>query len=218
MKHTKKKSLQEIKCQRMKLPRDMAIVPGYHAYFSFSKVKLGYSGVAIYMKDNLVQPQRTYEGITGILDSSPTQFQYNLSTPAEKLDAEGRCIILDFGFLVLFNIYFPNDSEGTRLEFKMDYHVCVEQRVRHFMEMGKQVILVGDINAVHEEIDHCDPKQSLKEYGIEHFKDLPQRRWLDEMIDPKGPLIDMTRLYHPNRQKMFTCKFIQDKIKCRTHF
>ncbi|KAI7873842.1 Endonuclease/exonuclease/phosphatase [Mucor mucedo] len=182
----------------------MALVPGYHAYFSFSKVKLGYSGVAVYIKDTFIQPQRTYEGITGILDTG-SSFTYNLTTPAEKLDAEGRCIILDFGFLVLFNIYFPNDSEGTRLEFKMDYHVCVKQRVRDFLEMGKEVILVGDINAVHEEIDHCDPKQSIREHGIKNFKDLPQRSWLDQILVPNGPLIDMTRLYHPDRQKMFTC-------------
>lgn len=184
----------------------MALVPDYQAYFSFSKVKLGYSGVAVYVKDTCVQPRRTYEGITGILDANDDGFEYDLETPAGQLDSEGRCIILDFGFFVLFNVYFPNDSEGTRIEFKMDYHRCVEQRIQQFLSRGRHVLLVGDINAVHEEMDHCDPKQSMKENEIADFKDLPHRRWLDNIIDPKGPLIDTTRFYHPDRQKMFTCK------------
>lgn len=197
-----------MKCQRSKLPKDMAMVPGYNAYFSFSKLKLGYSGVVVYVKDTLVsQPRRAYEGITGILDADNDGFEYNLETPAEQLDAEGRCIILDFGMFILFNTYFPNDSEGIRTEFKMDYHQCVEQRMKRFLSQGRQVLLVGDINAVHEEIDHCDPRQSMKENDITDFKDLPHRRWLDNIIDPKGPFIDMTRLYHPDRKSMFTCKF-----------
>ncbi|KAI7905284.1 Endonuclease/exonuclease/phosphatase [Cokeromyces recurvatus] len=186
----------------------MAIVPGYHAYFSFSKVKLGYSGVAVYVKDTFQpQPIHAYEGITGVLDGvDNNDFVYDLNTPAEILDAEGRCIILDFGFFVLFNIYFPNYSNETRAEFKMDYHACVQKRADYFMnKRGKQVLIVGDVNAVHEEIDHCDPKQSMLDHGIDDFKDLPHRRWLDNMIEPKGEFIDTTRHYHPKREKMYTC-------------
>lgn len=182
----------------------MAIVPGYNAYFSFSKVKLGYSGVAVYIKDHIPLPIQAYEGITGIL-SQEKDFVYDLNTPAHILDAEGRCLVLEFEFFVLFNIYFPNESNETRTEFKMDYHYCVQKRIDHYLKRGKQVMLVGDLNALHEEIDHCDPVQSMKDHEILDFKDLPQRRWLDEIIDPKGPLIDMTRYYHPDRKKMFTC-------------
>lgn len=188
----------------------MTMIPGYNAYFSFSKVKLGYSGVVVYVKDTLVpQPIRAWEGITGILDKNDNDdgFEYNLGTPAEILDAEGRCIVLDFGCFILFNVYFPADSDESRTDFKMDYHHCVQQRIEFYLRQGRQVLLVGDINACHEEIDHCDPKQSLKDHNITDFKDLPHRRWLDNILDPKGPLIDMTRLYHPGRKKMFTCKF-----------
>ncbi|CAO3612929.1 unnamed protein product [Mucor hiemalis] len=195
---------QEVKCQKSKLTKEMAVVPGYNAYFSCSKVKLGYSGVVVYVKDTLT-PLRTYEGITGALDDIDDGFSYNLTTPALQLDSEGRCIIMDFGFFILFNIYFPNESNETRTEFKMDYHDCVRQRIEKFLKEGRQVLLVGDVNAVHDEIDHCDPKESMKEHGILDFKDLPHRRWLDDILDPKGPLIDMTRLYHPERTKMFTC-------------
>ncbi|KAI8371122.1 Endonuclease/exonuclease/phosphatase [Blakeslea trispora] len=189
---------QEVKCQRSKLTREMAIVPGYHAYFSFSKAKLGYSGVATYVKDSLPQPVDIQETIACSLDDD------TLVTPAKALDAEGRSLVLDFGHFVLFNVYFPNDAGDARTQFKMDYHRCVQKRIEQELK-SRHVILVGDINAAHEEIDHCDPKQSIKDHELEDFKDLPQRRWLDNIVEPKGPLVDITRRYHPNRQKMFTC-------------
>ncbi|KAI9257141.1 Endonuclease/exonuclease/phosphatase [Phascolomyces articulosus] len=205
--------LQEIKCQRSRLTRDMAVVPGYDGYFSFSKTKLGYSGVAIYVKQPL-QPKWTEEGITGVLNTSHTphddpEFQSflttSLSTDPKTLDAEGRCIIMDFNAFILFNIYFPNDGNEQRIDFKMDYHTCVRRRIDDYLKQGRQVILVGDINSVHEEIDHCDPKKSIKDHEIENFKDLPQRAWLDQLLVPKGPLVDICRQYHPGRRGMFTC-------------
>ncbi|KAG0191830.1 Class II abasic (AP) endonuclease [Apophysomyces sp. BC1034] len=133
----------------------MAIVPGYDAYFSFPKTKHGYSGVAVYVRQSLV-PQLTQEGI---VDGSCLDMTELTNSP-EALDAEGRCIIMDFKLFVLFNIYFPNDASDTRRSFKMDYHHCARKRIDALLKQGRQVILVGDINAVHEELDHCDPKQN----------------------------------------------------------
>ncbi|CAO3631169.1 unnamed protein product [Cunninghamella blakesleeana] len=209
---------QEIKTQRSKLTREMAIVPGYDGYFSFSKNKHGYSGVSIYVKQPL-QPLQVSEKIindeliqSGFLSHS--SFPHDdkkepitiLTQPPELLDKEGRSLIMDFGYFVLFNIYFPNNGiDEDRSQFKMDYHHCVRKRIDLLLDQGKQVILVGDINSVHEEIDHCDPLQSIKENHLSHFKDLPHRQWLDQCISPKGPLIDTCRLSHPNRKGMFTC-------------
>lgn len=202
-------SLQEIKCQRSKLTRDMALVPGYDAYFSFPKARHGYSGVAVYVKKPL-RPQRTEDGIVG---NDPTIAE-DLATPPDILDSEGRCIIMDFTAFVLFNIYFPNDANEARRNFKMDYHHCVRRRVDAFLQQGRQVLLVGDINAIHEEIDHCDPKQSMKDHGITHFKALPHRQWIDQIITPKGPLVDVCRKYHPSRRGMFTCMTNKGKKYC----
>lgn len=188
----------------------MAIVPGYDAYFSFPKTKHGYSGVAVYVKQPLT-PEWTEEGITGILnkrthDPEMSAFLTTLSTDPAVLDSEGRCIIMDFKVFVLFNIYFPNEGSESRREFKMDYHHCVRKRVDDYLKQGRQVVLAGDLNAVHEEIDHCDPKKSKKDYGIDDFKALPHRQWVDQILTPKGPLVDLCRRYHPDRRGMFTCK------------
>lgn len=189
----------------------MALVPGYDAYFSFPKKKHGYSGVAVYVKQPLL-PLWTEEGITGVYnkkvhDPDLASFLTTLDTDPETLDAEGRCIIMDFKAFVLFNIYFPNDSSEVRRNYKMDYHQCVRRRVDDYLKQGRQVVLVGDINAVHEEIDHCDPKQSKKEHGLEDFKALPHRQWVDQILEPRGPLVDLCRKYHPNRRGMFTCEY-----------
>ncbi|CDH52865.1 dnase i-like protein [Lichtheimia corymbifera JMRC:FSU:9682] len=199
--------LQEIKCQRNKLTRDMALVPGYDGYFTFSKIKLGYSGVAIYVKQPL-RPYWTEQGITGILNTtmhsntSMDDFLSTLSTEARDLDAEGRCIIMCLGQLVLINVYLPNESRG---QFKTDYDACVRWRIDDFLQQGKHVVLVGDINTVHEEIDHCDPANAIKKRELKSFNDLPFRGWIDQLIAPKGPMLDLCRKYHPDRKGMFTC-------------
>ncbi|KAI8338893.1 Endonuclease/exonuclease/phosphatase [Chlamydoabsidia padenii] len=180
----------------------MGLIPGYDGYFSYSKTKPGYSGVAVYVKQPL-QPLTVDERITNDLTR---HFLDTLKTSEpDLLDMEGRSLIMDFGLFVLFNIYFPNDAGDVRMDFKMDYHQCVRQRINQLLADGRQVILAGDINAVHEEIDHCDPKQSIKEHGLTHFKDMPHRLWIDQLIAPKGPLLDTCRHSHPDRKGMFTC-------------
>lgn len=187
----------------------MALVPGYDGYFTFSKIKLGYSGVAIYVKQPL-KPYWTEEGITGMLNTRPMHsstsmhdFLSTLSTEARDLDAEGRCIIMCLGQLVLINVYLPNESRG---QFKKDYDACVRWRIDDFIQQGKQVVLVGDINTVHEKIDHCDPANAIKKRELTHFNELPFRGWIDQLIAPKGPMLDLCRKYHPDRKGMFTCK------------
>ncbi|KAI8391237.1 Endonuclease/exonuclease/phosphatase [Radiomyces spectabilis] len=186
----------------------MGMVPGYDGYFSFSEAKRGYSGVAVYVKNTII-PKWTEEGITGVRnkrvhDPEMDQFLATLKTDPAALDAEGRCIIMDLNEFILFNIYFPHAGEDRQI-YKMDFHQCVRKRIDDYLKQGRQVVLVGDVNAAHEEIDHCDPKKSMKENNITDFKDLPHRRWVDQIIAPKGPLIDMGRFYHPGRRGMYTC-------------
>ncbi|ORX51632.1 DNase I-like protein [Hesseltinella vesiculosa] len=194
---------QEVKTQRQKLTRDMAMVPGYDGYFSFPKSKHGYSGVATYVK----QPLRPLEVGESITEGLSDGFLASLKTqPPQLLDQEGRCLRMDFGMFVLFNIYFPNgNGDDARFEYKMDYHACVRQQVDMLISQGRAVVLLGDVNALASAADHADPAQSLKDWGITDFMDLPHRQWLHKLIDPVGPLIDVCRKCFPLRTHMFTC-------------
>ncbi|KAI8068261.1 Endonuclease/exonuclease/phosphatase [Gongronella butleri] len=194
--------LQEVKTQRQKLTRDQALVPGYDGYFSFPKSKHGYSGVATYVRQPL-QPVGVDDRITHGLDP---EFLDALNTPAELLDQEGRCLIMDFGLFVIFNVYFPNGGgDDTRFDYKMDYHACALQKIDQLLANGRAVILVGDINAVRSTLDHADPEGSNKDWGVTDFMEPPHRQWLDNLVDPKGPLVDVCRRSFPDRKGMYTC-------------
>ncbi|KAF9330588.1 Class II abasic (AP) endonuclease [Podila minutissima] len=91
----------------------------------------------------------------------------------QELDNEGRGIVLDFGFFVLFNLYCPNETDDTRLPFKMDYYNLLEARVRELIKEGRQVMVLGDMNVIPSELDHCDPAKWKKESGESDFTNTP---------------------------------------------
>ncbi|KAF9133587.1 Class II abasic (AP) endonuclease [Mortierella sp. 14UC] len=93
-----------------------------------------------------------------------------------ELDNEGRGLILDFGFFVLFNLYCPNETDDQRRPFKMAYYHLLEARVRDLISRGKEVIVMGDMNVIPTELDHCDPEKWKKESGVEDFGNTEPRR------------------------------------------
>ena len=106
---------QETKCEPEQLDEATRNLKGYHSYFSFSKNKKGYSGVAIYSK---IKPEKIEHGF-GI----------------KKFDDEGRTIIAHYKNFVLINCYFPNGGGGEeRLKYKLEFydeflsHFCKEER------------------------------------------------------------------------------------------
>lgn len=129
-----------------------------------------------------------------------------------SLDSEGRCLVTDHSTFVLFNvqlflnqIYFPNgDSSDDRRSFKMRYSQAVQWRIEELVAQGRSVILVGDINVCAAEIDHCDPKKSIKELGIEAFQDTPARSWFNTFLYPKGVMHDTFRSLHPLDTRAYT--------------
>ncbi|KAG0344978.1 Class II abasic (AP) endonuclease, partial [Podila humilis] len=123
----------------------------------------------------------------------------------QELDNEGRGIVLDFGFFVLFNLYCPNETDETRLPFKMDYYSLLEARVRELMKEGRQVMVLGDMNVIPTELDHCDPAKWKKESNTSDFTDTPPRRWFNNLLAPQGPLTDLYRVFHKDEQGAFTC-------------
>ncbi|KAF9418238.1 Class II abasic (AP) endonuclease, partial [Podila epigama] len=123
----------------------------------------------------------------------------------QELDTEGRGVVLDFGFFVLFNLYCPNETDETRLPFKMDYYHLLEARVRELIKEGREVIVLGDMNVIPTELDHCDPAKWKKEAGESDFTNTPPRRWFNSLLTPQGPLIDLYRIFHKDEPGAFTC-------------
>ena len=118
------------------------------------------------------------------------------------LDTEGRTTVVDMGLFVVINVYCPNQTNEERLMFKMAFSQVLEMRIRALIAAGREVILVGDINVVATELDHCDPSHSG---GPDGYMDTLPRKWFQRLIGPGGPLTDVTRRFHPDRTGMFTC-------------
>jgi exodeoxyribonuclease-3 len=150
--------IQETKAQQEQLPDDLINVEGYHSYFS-SAVKKGYSGVAIYSK---TEPESIKKGF-GI----------------EKFDSEGRILIAVYPEFTLLNIYYPNGkARQERLQYKMEFYDAFLKYVDKLKKKGINIIICGDVNTAHKEIDIARPKENEKISGC-----LPEEReWIDKFL------------------------------------
>ena len=151
--------LQETKAHPEQLT-DIILKPkGYKSFWS-SAEKRGYSGVAIYTKK---EPKSVTEGI-GI----------------KEFDSEGRTLVADYGDFVLFNIYYPNGGQGNkRVPFKMRFYDAFLDKAQALRKKGKSLIICGDVNTAHTEIDLARPKENAKNTGF-----LPEERaWVSKFIE-----------------------------------
>lgn len=160
--------VQELKAQLSDLATDMASPDGYHGYFHCAEQK-GYSGVGLYTRK---KPDRIVEGI-GIAD----------------IDAEGRFLQADFGHLSIVSIYLPSGSSGEHRQAAKFYFM--EQFfpvLKNLMASGQEIILCGDWNIAHQEIDLKNWRSNQKNSGF-----LPEERaWLSEVLDDIG-FVDVFR-------------------------
>ncbi|EMR10740.1 exodeoxyribonuclease III [Pneumocystis murina B123] len=220
---------QETKIQRKDLTHDMINIPGYLSFYTFSKKRKGYSGVAIYVKESLCIPLKAEEGITGYLIHSGEGIPY-IECPksisiggytemsdkhALELDQEGRCIILDLNLFVLFGVYCPLNSNSERNKFRQLWIETLDSRIRNLRKMKRNIVIMGDINIIRDDVDSSYKIDELQE-GMEDFKDSCQRAWLNKLLlpHPEGFMIDLCRHFHPDRKEMFTCW--NTKINART--
>ena len=149
--------LQETKAHEEQLPEVVRAIDGYSSYFSTPEKK-GYSGVGLYTK------------------TEPASVQFGFG---DRFDSEGRTIIADFGEFVLFNIYFPNGKRSAeRLQYKMDFYDAFLGYAEKIKRSGKHVVVCGDVNTAHTDIDLARPKENGKISGF-----LPQERaWIDQFL------------------------------------
>ena len=151
--------VQEIKAMPNQFPPHLKNTPEYHVYINSAKRK-GYSGVTTYSK---IKPTNVKKGL-GI----------------DKFDSEGRTLITEFENFILFNIYFPNGKQSQeRLDYKLEFYDTFLAYADNLKAEGKNIVVCGDFNTAHKEIDLARPKANEDISGF-----LPvERAWIDRFID-----------------------------------
>ncbi|MFO7988443.1 MAG: exodeoxyribonuclease III [Thermodesulfobacteriota bacterium] len=168
--------LQETKLQKDQRTPEMIDFPPYDSYWAYASVKKGYSGVAAYSK------------------IVPDQVITTFDRP--KYDEEGRVIQMDFEHFTLFNVYFPNGQMSEeRLAYKLDFYDWFLGYARTLRDAGKRLIITGDFNTAHNEIDLKNPGPNSNRSGFLRI----ERDVLDRMID-EG-YVDTFRHFYPEKVK-----------------
>ncbi len=150
--------LQETKLQESQIPKEISDLDGYHKYWNSAERK-GYSGVALFSK------------------IKPNKISYSMGE--ERFDKEGRTIIAEYDNFILINCYFPNgQKDDVRLQYKLDFYDRMLEIMEEITAEGKPLIVCGDYNTAHKEIDLKNPKSNEKRSGF-----LPiERKWLDKVF------------------------------------
>ncbi|KAG6967792.1 hypothetical protein JG688_00006138 [Phytophthora aleatoria] len=139
--------LQETKMTRSELDEELVRPPGFDAFYSFCQHRGGYSGVVTFVKSDL-PTVAAEEGLTGLLRTKDSvghvgSLHDELSSKlVNDLEAEGRCIITDHQAFVLLNTYCPALASADRLEYKLQFHALLEDRVSALQAANKRVIVV----------------------------------------------------------------------------
>ncbi len=169
--------IQETKAEEAQIPEEVRTLKGYNAYFASSKTRKGYSGVALYSK------------------KEPDSVLYDFGTN----DQEGRTIIAFYGNTAICNVYFPNGGGAPeRLSYKLAFYDAFLSYITSLKKKGMHVIVMGDVNVAHEEIDIARPKENETHVGF-----LPEERaWVDELLN--AGFIDTFRQLHPTKKDAYT--------------
>jgi exodeoxyribonuclease-3 len=164
--------VQETKAWKEQLDDSILKIGNYQSYFA-QGIKKGYSGVAIYSKQN------------------PIQVKIGLGE--ERFDNEGRTLIAEYEDFVLYNIYYPNGKrDNTRLQYKLDFYETFQKSAEQMLANGKKIIICGDVNTAHKEIDLARPKENQKVSGFLQI----ERDWIDRFLS--AGFIDTLRMYNQN--------------------
>ena len=150
---------------------------GYYDYWNYAEKK-GYSGTAVFTKE---EPISVKKGI-GIYEH----------------DTEGRVLTLEFDKFYLINVYTPNSQQGLA---RIDYRMAWEDAFRNYIkeiEKNKPVILCGDLNVAHKEIDLKNPSSNRKNAG---FSD-EERNKMTELLG--SGFTDTFRYFYPDDEGMYS--------------
>jgi len=150
--------LQEIKAFPEQIPDEFHYFDNYSVVWNSAK-RPGYSGVASYTR---IQP-----------------LEVRLGLGVEEFDDEGRVIRFKFDDFYFYNIYFPNGQRGQdRVDFKLSFYETLLKECNQLHEAGEKIIITGDFNTAHNEIDLANPKENAKTSGF-----LPEERaWVSKYL------------------------------------
>lgn len=172
--------LQEIKS----LPKDVShildvINDSYNVYLN-SAIRPGYSGTAIFIKKSI--KVINYQGMMGV----------------SEFDEEGRYQLLETEHFYLFNGYYPNGRDDhSRVAFKLDYSFRIlDQAIK--LKTKKPVIITGDLNTAHAEMDLANPKSNKYTTGFLNI----EREFIDQLIE--AGFVDSFRYFHPQQAHAYT--------------
>ncbi len=166
--------LQETKMQQGQLDLEF---DGYESYWNFAEKK-GYSGTAIYSRHK------------------PLSISYGLGI--EEHDHEGRVITLEMQDFYLITVYVPNSQDGLRrLDYRMQWEDAFSSYVKE-LDKTKPVIICGDMNVAHKEIDLKNPKTNRKNAG---FTD-EERGKMSELLN--SGFTDTFRFFHPDQEGAYS--------------
>lgn len=182
-------AIQETKLQESKLTEEMESLDNYQSYWSFSRVKKGYSGVATYTRIN------------------PLDVRHGMGRP--EYDDEGRICEIDFGDFIFLNVYFPNGGDkkiddatafmqtddGKRLVYKQNFYRDFFDYADALRQAGRSLIIAGDYNIAHNEIDLKNAKANEKYSGFLRI----ERDWIDRIVN--NGYVDTFRHLHPDTVK-----------------
>ncbi len=166
--------LQETKLQAGQIEMEL---PGYYQYWNYAEKK-GYSGTAVFTK------------------FEPVQVSYGIGI--EEHDHEGRVITLEYPDFYLVNVYTPNSQEELK---RLDYRMQWEDAFRAYLNRlasGKGVIVCGDMNVAHKEIDLKNPKTNHNNAG---FTD-QERGKMSELLE--SGFVDSYRHFYPDTEGVYS--------------
>lgn len=166
--------LQETKLQENQIDLQLE---GYHQYWNYAKKK-GYSGTAIFTK------------------KEPLNVMYGINI--EEHDQEGRVITLEFEDFYMVTVYTPNSQNELK---RLDYRMKWEDDFRNYLKElddKKPVIVCGDLNVAHKEIDLKNPKTNRKNAG---FTDEERNKFTELM---EAGFIDTFRYFYPDKENIYS--------------
>jgi exodeoxyribonuclease-3 len=166
--------VQEVRACPDDVPESLRALEGWHSHVVAGE-RAGYSGVALFAR------------------RPPDDLETSLGAP--RFDREGRLQLARFGRLVVANVYFPNgngrDRDLSRIPYKLDFYRALFDRIERLRRGGRRVLVMGDFNTAHREVDIARPRENERNSGFTPIERAELDRWI------RAGWVDTFRRFEP---------------------